>query len=339
MKLPLVFLQVNRPLLSPALLAGLLAVASCGGHMSAESNTSGEPEVDFSGGGIPAWLQDSVNARWIEAYRGIRRVSLYYEMPGVEYREDVGADGLGNFDVAPIEVLSSHPDPDTFLTIQTLRATLAYRYRDFAITDWDLFQLRYGVTILDDTRSVAGIPTTQLRIERLTDARCYYEVDFDTSTGLVLAYKEYDPGGQLMADVAYESFAYDADLSGLTLIPNLFTTTSHSMAADDLEAVFGFAPLVPTYVPPGYIMLDGVDEQNAPDGTRAKVYLTDGVETIILGSQIPVLNSGSPHGRVFSLSLGPWTGLKGDVSGYPVLIAGRVESPELSLILQSALGD
>jgi hypothetical protein len=316
----------------------LLALGSCGGQIEATSNTSGDPPVDQSSDGGTGFLQDSVEARWVTTFSGVRRVKLDYTQPGVEYRERVGADGQGNFAIETIEVLTPHPDPDVFLAVQDLRQTLSYRYRDFAIKDWALFTQEYAVAIIDENRTIAGFPTVQVRIDRLTHARSYYEVDFDPITSLVLAYKEYDADtGQTLADVAFESLTYQPDLTGMSMVKYLYPTTTHSLSGGNLTSVFEFDPLVPSYIPPGYRLLDEIEKQDAPDGTRAKVYLSDGLDVIILASQKPVLASGSPlPSRMWSTDLGSWTGMSGDVKGYPIMVAGKVDALQQSLMVQSA---
>ncbi len=328
------------------LLALLLAMTGCNGSVSA-SVPGDDPEVQASTGG-PSFMENSVNAPWTTLFRGTRLVQLYDGSTGgspglqhlsVKYREDVAADGQGNFSVVTLEVLSPNPDPQTFLAIQDLRQTFSYRYRDFSIKDWNLFSQQYVYAIVDQGRSIAGHPTVQVRIDRNSGGRSYYLVDFDPVTSLVLAYQEFSVAtGGLLADVSFETLTYQPDLTGLTLVSHLFPTETYSISGGNLQGIFGFTPLVPVYVPQGYQVSDTIEKQTAPDGVRAKVYLTDGLETIILASQQPITGNGGPiASRVWSTDLGTWTGLMGDVEGYPVVVAGKVDAVEQSLVLQSAL--
>ncbi|MDA1265485.1 MAG: hypothetical protein O2816_10445, partial [Planctomycetota bacterium] len=316
-------------------LLGLLA--GCSGEAKAASNTSDDPAFEFSSGG-PAFLDLAADAPWNTVFRGIRLVKLYHEAPGFEYREEVGADGEGGFNISTLEVLTAHPNPGVLLALQDLRQTLSYRYRDFVIRDLALFQQNYAIAIIDAQRSVAGIPTVQLRIDRMQDAHSAYLVDFDPTTGLVLAYQEYDLVGNLVADVAFESFTYDADLTGLNMVSYLYETTPVSMNSGQLQSAFKFDPLIPSYLPQGYSLLDSMDKQVAEDGTRAKVYMTDGLEMLILSSMRPTIGPKEvTASRMFSSDLGTWRGMLGEVNGIPVLIAGKVDLSEQSLVLQSAL--
>jgi hypothetical protein len=323
---------------SGLLLMGLLLLGACGGSSEVVVNNSDDPEFDLSGDGGTTFLALAPSAPFVCAYRGVRLVKLYQVSPGVEYREDVGSDGQGNFAIDTLELLTPNPNPGVFLALQDLRETLSYRYRDFLIRDYPLFQQQYVVAIVDGDRSVAGVTTVQLIVQRALNPQGNYWVDFDPNTGLVLAYQEYDLNGGLLAEVTFESFAYDADVSDMELVSHLFATTQYSLGGGNLESAFGFAPLVPDYKPVGYRLEDTVEKQMTPDGERAKVFLTDGLEVLILTSQQPLALSGNvPASRIMSLELGSWAGLMGDIAGYPVLMAGKVSVQEQALVLQSAI--
>ena len=321
------------------LLAGLVAgLAACGGSAEATSNTgSGDPEVDLaSGGGLDA-LQASVDAPWVTRFRGTRRVRLEFGPSPVEYVEEVGADGNGGFTILALTLETPHNDENVFLSLLDLRQTLNYRYRDFSIKDWDLFTQSYAIAIIDEPRSVAGVLTLGFQVERTLDSRSRYEIDVDPVTGLVLAYTDFDAvTGQLLTEVAFESIDFQPDLTGMVMVDYLYPTTLVSMSKGSLSQKFDFEPLVPKYLPPGYRMLDEMHRQEAPDGVRAKVFLTDGLEMIVLGSQQPVSHMPVSSSRVVSTDLGTWTGMMGEVKGYPVLVSGKVDALQQSLVLQSA---
>lgn len=315
-------------------LTALLALGAC-------SPTSVEAQVDDGGGIVlpatngttAALLQASVTAPYVNHFRGDRMVKLYQVAPGVEYREEVGADGNGMFAVDTLEVISAHPDPTLFMGLQDSRETLTYRHRDFHIKDYNLFMSTYQVLLLEQQGVVAGQPTERLRIERISGATCYYIVDFDQNTGLVLAYQEYDLQGQLLSDVYYETIEYEADLSGMALVDYLYPTSVHPVG---VGSPFTFEPLVPDYVPAGYVLQPDLEKQEA-DKTWAKVYLTDGLETVIFSSAAPVLIPGiGTSSRVSAMNLGTWTGIMGEVDGYPVIVAGKLDTNELRAIIQSA---
>ncbi len=274
-----------------------------------------------------------------QAFRGVRRVDLFEELPGVAYREDVGSDGQGNFAIETIEVITPHPNPDLFRLLQDQRQVLSYRFRDWRIRDVDRFFQNYQALVNTETHQVAGIEVVQVSVERIGGGERRYVVDIDPNTGLVLAYEEYATSdGMLLAKVAFETFAYDGDVSDMQLTNRLFQTEEHDLGAD-LQAIFGFEPLVPSYSPGnGFVMQPMIEKLVAPDGEWSKVYLDDGLEVVMLMSQSATLTTDNTHllGVLRSMQVGAWRSLRGALGGQPVIVAGKVSEDDLALTLQSA---
>ena len=117
----------------------------------------------------------------------------------------------------------------------------------------------------------------------------------------------------------------------------------------DLERAraVGFQPLIPSLLPNStFQVLPDIEKstvpnfQGGPDGVWAKVYVTDGLEFAVVMSQAPDLNPDNGEGRlgvVDHMQLGSWGVLRGDVHGFPVVVAGKCRSDDLKLILQSAV--
>ena len=77
-----------------------------------------------SGGGNTAFLAKVASAPDRVAFRGTRKVELYYELPGVIYREDIGTDGKGYFSIELIELLTPVPNPQLFTLLQDNRQVM-----------------------------------------------------------------------------------------------------------------------------------------------------------------------------------------------------------------------
>ncbi|MBK8180956.1 MAG: hypothetical protein IPK67_19100 [Planctomycetes bacterium] len=108
------------------------------------------------------------------AFQGIRRVELHFEESGeprtVELRERVSSNGQGQFALEALEVIQpqmSVGQYSVFLSLQSLRQGMNWRYRDFAIENLALFQQNYRFIDTGATGEVAGFPTQEFRVERI----------------------------------------------------------------------------------------------------------------------------------------------------------------------------
>jgi len=300
-----------------------------------------------SGGGNTAFLAKVAGAPDRAARRGTRKVELYYELPGVIYREDIGADGKGNFSIELIEVLTPVPNSQLFEILQDQRQVMTYRFRDWMIRDYALFLQNYSHFILDPATVVAGQACVQLDVmSTAPGTQIRYVVDVDPTNGIVMRWEEQDLSGQVLARMEFETYEAHGDLSDMTLVRRLFDSSAYALD-EDFDAIFGFAPLIPTLLPNNAFQLlpelekqTVPDPQGGPDVVWAKVYVTDGVELAVLMSQAPVLNAGNGGGRLGTVNhmrLGSWSALRGDVHGYPVVVGGKFGLDDLALMLQSAV--
>jgi hypothetical protein len=274
-------------------------------------------------------------------------VELYYELPGLIYREDVGADGKGNFSIELIELLTPVPNSQIFQLLQDQRQVMTYRFRDWLIRDYGLFLQNYSHFILNLATVVAGQACVQLDVmSTAPGTQIRYVVDVDPTNGIVMRWEEQDLSGQVLARMEYETYEPHGDTSDMTLVRRLFESSSHALD-EDLIAIFGFEPLIPTLLPNAAFQLMPQLEkstvsnpQGGPDAVWAKAYVTDGLELAVLMSQAPVLNAHNGNGKlgtVDHMQLGSWGALRGDVHGFPVVVGGKFDLDDLALMLQSAV--
>ena len=322
------------------LVAGLLAACAESGSSPVEGSAGGGGGRGVLGPGASQFLELVPDAPFVNAYYGTRHVELHHGGNTVEYREEVGSDGNGLFAIEPIEVLFPHPDPDVFLQVLRERQVFTYRFRDWRIHDYDKFLENYIAYVVDPDTSVAGIDCVRFDVVRdAPQPRNRYTVDIDPQTGLVLRWEERDIIGALLGRMEFETFQYGSGASGMTLVDRVFGNTTVHSIDDDLQTVFGFQPLIPTLPPAsGMVVLPEIERMvvdEAINDVRAKVTVTDGVEVAVLVCERPVLATASPS-RVEVREFGTWTGLEGEVKGYPVIGAGKFDVDDLSLMLQSA---
>jgi hypothetical protein len=101
----------------------------------------------FSGPRSDPTLRDRIaNARESTRYQSVRRVEFYYDEGANQrhllLRERVSSDGQGAHAIHALEVVEpplSSGQNALFLTLQSARQGLNWRYRDFAIRGVDLF--------------------------------------------------------------------------------------------------------------------------------------------------------------------------------------------------------
>ena len=167
-------------------------------------------------------------------------------------------------------------------------------------------------------------------------------VDIDPTTGLVMQWEEYELAtDRLLTRVAFETFELDGDVSDMTLTDSLFVGETYLHSDPAFQAQLGFAPLVPNFQPGADFALCEEAEVLSVQGQNwAKFYMTDGVQMVVLmhgKRELTGANGMGNKGEVRAFTVGSWSALRGEINGYPVLIAGRSSESALALVLESAL--
>jgi len=348
-----------RPALGALCTAGvsafLASAAGCGGEFSA---TVGAPAdagnqntivVQGTVNALPPFFDSVVHAPYRTAFRGIRRVAMHRGSVSYEYLEEVGADGTGKFAVAVLEVLAIPPTLEPALAPLLLgqRARFGYRVRDPHFTDLELLAQNWRVLVVARDVVVAGHPCWRVELERfaplgLNDAR--YELDIEPRTGLVLAWRERDARGQLQAEVAYETLAFDADVQDMDLRDRDFAVSELDPLVDFTSQV-GAEARLPSLAPPGF-ELARAELLRLPTGEEwVKFVFTDGFERAFFlhrldrSDQVEASSPGSARlpSHVDHAPFGPWTFAVGEVSGVSVIAAGKVPARYLGELIQSAV--
>jgi hypothetical protein len=277
-------------------------------------------------------------------HRGVRRVFLanpaLTAAPSIEYREEVGSDGLGAFFVRPIEVISPPLDPnalDLFLMLQEERQGFQFRYRDFRIADIDLFMARYQVAVRPKEEQVAGRACQVLDVRLREQAEREYVLAVDPKTGLLLRYEETFQTGELVARVEFESIELEPDFSDGAL-----TGGPSQWAAFD-----------PDHSPPPQVTFDLLRPKLPPEGYQLaqassrvvlgkpwlRLVYQDGLEKVVFVHDGPDTSGGPLPGTdsVGVFTLGAWTVVEGEIAGHTVFVMGKVDQQDLLDMLQSAL--
>ncbi|MBK8181236.1 MAG: hypothetical protein IPK67_20625 [Planctomycetes bacterium] len=137
-----------------------------------------------------------------------------------------------------------------FLSLQSLRQGMNWRYRDFAIENLALFQQNYRFIDTGATGEVAGFPTQEFRVERIDGSGSIHLLSVETVTGLVLAAREQDAEGQLISAMDFDSFALAPDLSAVAWHQRI-NDEQPLPVVGTLAAQIGFEPASPAPCPRG----------------------------------------------------------------------------------------
>ena len=330
-------------------LAALFLVSSCGdqtvrlpvGQPAGATQIGGGTQGP---GSPPPILEGIPDAPWTVLYRGTRTVEAHYTVGGAPteliYREEVAADGQGNFTIVPLDVLvPTLADEPLFLLVQEARQGFFYRYRDFQIRDLNLFLENYTVTDLGLQTVIAGRICEQFRLQRLNDAACYYEIAVDAANSLILLYEELSLSGELLIRMKYESLDLAPDLSDLTLQGELFPTSPLNLLGDP-SADLGFTLHLPQLPPTGFLLESAERLDNGAE-VWAKLVYGDGAERVIFmhGPRESGVQSSDAQdvGLVDRYTVGPWTMVTGRIDRTPVMLMGKVPEAELFEMLRSML--
>ncbi|MDP6408134.1 MAG: sigma-E factor regulatory protein RseB domain-containing protein [Planctomycetota bacterium] len=277
-------------------------------------------------------------------YRGERRVFLsnpaLTTAPSIEYREEVGSDGLGAFFVRPLEVLSPPLDPtalDLFLMLQEERQGFMFRYRDFRIGDLELFMERYQVAVRPQEEEIAGRTCQILEVSRRENAERDYVLAVDPKTGLLLRYEETFQSGEPVARVEFESLELDPDFSdgALTGGPSTWVPFDPDQA---LPSQVNFDPLRPKLPPEGFQLAHASSRMVMGQAWLRFVY-HDGVDQVLFLHDGPETSGGPLPGTdtVSVFTLGAWTVVEGEIGGHTLFVMGKVDEQDLLGMVQSAV--
>jgi hypothetical protein len=330
--------------------------AASGGGPAGSSASAGGSGPSFGAPRFgPDYLNATIDAPFTVAYRGERRVltraiqqGLLYQ---IDYREEVAADGQGNFTILPRQVMSPLMDASTeaqYLALQARRESFFYRFRDFRIRDLADFWQNYVVQHLAQREIVAGRTCERFDIQRQDGTGDVFRVAIDPESSLVLSEERRHQSGELVSRIWFETFALNADLSDLQLTggPSIWVEFDPQAS----PGVFNLDPLTPTAPPSGYeLQSSAYATTGTPTGTTwARFIYGDGTEqAFFLSEDIlpPQGNAGVPQAgldpsggdSVRAYAFGEWSLIEGRVAGRNVLAIGKVDEQELLLMLQSAV--
>lgn len=332
-----------------------IAAAACGGDVAFESaSQSGAAESDA--GTLVALLELAEDAPWETRFHGTRRIESRFFEPSFEkgqevtlaYREEVWADGGGNFALETIELLSFVPDPELFEVTQQIREGFLYRYRDFAVHDLSALYQSSLVTDLDETVQVAGRTCRKIRIEPATGGRTYH-LALDVETGLALRGIETDADGVEVHRVEFESYDANPDLSRVVWFQPEYPETALDPAGD-LALQAGFEVMEPLVLPDGYQLWKAATLVDPNGRTWIKLTYTNGIEplfllhgaepamTAIVAPGASAAVAGVPSSDVvWKYPIGPVHVAEGRLRSYDVVALGKVDEESLLDMLESAI--
>ena len=292
-------------------------------------------------------------------FRGTRRVVERHDagtgpIETLETVEDVGWDGVGEYAIELIDAvqLPTNMDPMRFDMIFERSVDTRWKSRDFRVRSATLVATNYTVRETGTTTVVAGIQCETVEFVRnvsIDDRPSHYEVDVDPSTGMVLAWREFDFHGQVLVQSTYESFAYDGDLTDMILRRGALDATPLDIRVD-LANQAGFNVNVPDVLPPGFALsaartveiaggkvLDAKNDALLTDGDWVRFVATDGIESLSFAHADPAkTHPYRSETRLNVLTQGTWEIGLGRVRGVSFVVMGRLADNHLRQIVESA---
>lgn len=289
------------------------------------------------------------------AFRGVRRVVDTQGGERLEQLEDVGADGSGLFAIELSQLVTVPIGMDSFSYEILFESSgrFLWTMRDFQVRNAAQAASNYAITLTPDTPVVAGIPCVRLSFLRNTDfggRPGHYEADVDPATGFVLAWREFDRTGAVTTEVAYETFAYDGDVSDMTLRGRKFAASSLNLHAP-LEAQAGFTTRLPDVllgdmlystaevqtVPASMVSsLAPGEESYLPVGRWLRLVASDGIEALVFAHSERIPTTVAPPGELKVYEHGSWEIGFGKINGTSFVVAGRGTLDQLRQIVGSA---
>ena len=291
------------------------------------------------------------NSRDTTQFQGVRRVELSFDDGALHrhlmLRERVSADGHGAYAIEALEVVEPQMSPSqraVFLTLQSVRQGMNWRYRDFAIRDVPLFLQNYVTTDTGLTFDVAGHACMQLKLERMDQSGSSYTLGVDGSTGLVLSSREETLPGLVVSEMTYESIDFAPDLSGVAWHQS--TNNERPLPIQGrLRREVGYEIRAPRNLPAGYQLLERTSLLHPQDGSSwVKATYGDGVESLFFLDGGPIvggngIRSGVPEIQADLVEVtvaAPWTVARGNLRSERVISLGKVSEQDLVEMLRSA---
>lgn len=309
------------------------------------------------------------------AHSGERRIRTTRREPGerswtAEYRESIGVDGRGNYQLECVDVLQSpYADPKQFADRLNRSEGFIHRYRDFHIADADLLLDNYVVLQFGRQLTVAGRDCFTLQLERRDDPQASepivgWDLAIDLATGLVLQWQR-TVDGNLTDEGVYEWVSYGAPSNLVAHVPS---NAEFSFEPKDVRSLFAFDLTTPTLLPDGFQRIDRARVVDAEDTVWLKETFSDGIETAFFlytvktsavlpaaasktgadlrgsggtavgtGGALPTSGPGSPGGEMVSLD-GGQVGITQFVEpGRRAIVAGRIGVDDRRWMIESAV--
>jgi hypothetical protein len=307
-------------------------------------------------GSGPSFLRG--DPRLAVAHVGLRRLEFPHVVgPGRSFRERIATDGKGNYSIEPVDALgTSGAEWDGFELLLRGREGFHFRYRDFLVRDPRLFARNWRTTDQERMVEIAGRSCALYRVERTEGKPIAFELSIDAGTGLVLASREFDADGQLVAAMTYENVRFDLDPSTVAWHVPANEEVVLDPADDNLVEALGAQPLRPHLLPRGYGPLETT---MVGDGKGAKWLMltySDGVEPLFFFQAVKRTSGSGANPReidtrseagldgaqraassVVVFEIGAATAIQGTVDGFELMVIGKAPQAELLDLIESSL--
>jgi hypothetical protein len=279
-----------------------------------------------------------VEARWME---GTTAKSLIYT-------ELATGNGAGGFAIEPLELIEPALPPaqaNQFLVLQRNREGLFFRYRDFALRDFDLFEANWSANVTGEVGEIAGRVVERLLVKRRAGGDRRYLVDVDSENGLVLRAVEELLDGTLVSKVEFQTLDLDPDFSAVSFHQALTNEVTLSTNLTSVARALEFQPHAPKQLPRGYELIE-VAKLVDPHANRAwaKLVYSDGVDVLFFvesesadtpSHQIQGIPPSEP-GTVRALTIGTWTVLQAHYGSRDSVVLGKQGELALADAIRSA---
>jgi len=335
----------------------LAALGGCGADAWSGSTTNILPNGGATTGGGSMMATASILTKMAGAaqrvpFQGQRRVEAHW-MEGTTaksliYTELASGNGAGGFAIQPLELIEPVLPPakaNQFLLLQQQREGLFFRYRDFALRDFDLFSANWSATATDDVGDVAGRAVERLVVKRRAGGDRRYIVDVDAENGLVLRAQEELLDGTPVSLVEFETLDLDPDFSAVSFHQELTSEVSLSTNLQSVARALQFEPHSPKQLPRGYELIEVAKLVDPLGGkTWAKLVYSDGVDVLFFVEAEPAdipnhqIHSSPPNqpGTLRALSIGTWTVLQAHYFDRDSVVMGKQGELALADAVRSA---